>query len=61
VKLVYIVKYRFVDGFFLSDPQLLYAKADAVEPYAFLALQAVITDQPERVPVFLKRRWVCLW
>lgn len=48
-----IVKYCFVNGFFLPKPNLLYANVDAIEPYALLALQATIAGTPEQVPGFV--------
>ena len=48
-----IVSARCHHGYFLPEPDLLYAKINAIEPYALLALEATIRGHPELVPTFL--------
>ena len=48
-----IVSSRYHHGFFLPERDLLYAKINAIEPYALLALEATIRGHPELVPTFL--------
>ena len=48
-----IVSARSHHGYFLPEPDLLYAKINAIEPYALLALEATIRGHPELVPTFL--------
>lgn len=48
-----LIQNRFRDGYFLSNPSYEYVNIDTVEPYALLALEAVIQGKPDDVPPFI--------
>jgi pectate lyase len=48
-----IIAQRWVDGYFVPTPDVLYARHDAIEPLALLVLHAAITGQSDLMPVFL--------
>nr|WP_318383172.1 pectate lyase [uncultured Enterobacter sp.] len=48
-----IIATRQLNGFFLDDPQAVYASIDNIAPYALLALEAAMRNQPDAVAPFL--------
>lgn len=48
-----LVQNRFHDGYFLSNPGYEYVNIDTIEPYALLALEAVIKGKADAVPPFI--------
>ncbi len=48
-----IEKTYFHKGYFLKGREYRYARLDAVEPLALLALEAALRDEPDLVPVFI--------
>jgi pectate lyase len=48
-----LVKNKFHHGYFTPSPSHMYASFDVIEPYALLALDAVIKGTPEKVPTFI--------
>jgi pectate lyase len=47
-----LMKRSFHDGYFLLDGSHLYARFDALEPLALLALEAALQGRPEAVPPY---------
>lgn len=48
-----IINTRRLNGFFVEDPQFVYADIDNIAPYALLALEAAFRNQPDAVAPFL--------
>ncbi|POT57810.1 pectate lyase [Citrobacter amalonaticus] len=48
-----IITTQRVNGFFMDDPQAIYANVDHIAPYALLALEAARQNKPDAVAPFL--------
>ncbi|MGY5958016.1 pectate lyase [Kosakonia sp. BK9b] len=48
-----IIAHKRLNGFFVDDPQYIYANVDHIAPYALLALEAAYQGKPDAVAPFL--------